>query len=110
MAVPPGTGNVWAGQPMSDLERRWIIQLPVTARDLSRARTLAQFALKALAFMTTLDPGATTVFPEDHPETHFLVICDRLLGKTGRCVRRAGHQEPCRTRITSEAPGSYPQE
>jgi hypothetical protein len=78
---------------------RYVIHLPVTARNLARARILARTAVRHLAFLPALDPGETTVSAEDNQSTHHRVYCDRLLDNGRRCVLRAEHETPCTPRL-----------
>ncbi|GGL90608.1 MULTISPECIES: hypothetical protein [Micromonospora] len=78
---------------------RYVIHLPVVATDLVRARILARTAVRALAFLTQVDPGETTVSAEDEQGVRHRVFCDRRLDRGRRCVLRADHQTPCTPRL-----------
>lgn len=78
---------------------RYVIHLPVCASDLVRARILARTAVRALAFLTALDPGETTVSVEDDQCVRHRVFCDQRLDGGRRCVLRAEHETPCTPRL-----------
>ncbi|MFY1705238.1 hypothetical protein ACN28G_26555 [Micromonospora sp. WMMA1923] len=80
---------------MSD---RYVIHLPVDAPDLVRAKLLARTAARSLAFITSIDPGETTVSAEDDQTVHHRVFCDIRLANGRRCILRAGHETPCTAR------------
>jgi hypothetical protein len=84
---------------MTPATHRYVIHLPVTAPDLTRARILARTAVRSLAFLTQLDPGETTVSEEDAQDVRHRVYCDRPLDGGRRCVLRAEHETACTARI-----------
>ena len=64
---------------------RWVIHLPVTAPDLTRARMYARTAARTLAALTrAADPGETTVSEEDDQGVRHRVFCDHRLPGGGR--------------------------
>ncbi|GAB3795231.1 hypothetical protein [Micromonospora zhanjiangensis] len=78
---------------------RYVIHLPVNAATLAHARILARTAVRALTFLTPLDPGETTVSEEDAQGVRHRVYCDRPLDGGRRCVLRAEHESVCTARV-----------
>jgi hypothetical protein len=78
---------------------RWVVHVPVTAHDLTRARLLARVVARTLAHLRpAVDLGDTTVSPEDDQGVHHRVFCDRLLAPGRRCGLPDGHAQSCATR------------
>ncbi|WP_442791588.1 hypothetical protein [Micromonospora sp. NBC_01813] len=74
---------------------RFVIHLPIVARDLRAAINVAVALARSLAFVPQLDIGETTVSGEDLQSVHHRVFCDRALPRSRRCGARHGHDGPC---------------
>jgi hypothetical protein len=83
---------------MADRER-FVIRLPVIARDLAAAKRLARVMGRSMRLLPQTDPGEITVSYEDEQRVHHRVFCDRLLAARRRCLLRADHDGPCTRRI-----------
>lgn len=84
---------------MVDRER-FVVRLPVLARDLAAAQRLARLVGRSLRLLPLVDPGEMTVSYEDDQGVHHRVFCDRLLGGGRRCLLRADHDGACARRLT----------
>ncbi|WP_326560745.1 hypothetical protein [Micromonospora sp. NBC_01796] len=84
---------------MADRER-FVVRLPILARDLAGAQRLARVVGRSLRLLPLVDPGEITVSYEDEQRVHHRVFCDRLLGAGRRCLLRADHDGPCARRLT----------
>jgi hypothetical protein len=80
-------------------QERFVIRLPVVARDLAAAKRLARVMGRSLRLLPQLDRGEITVSYEDEQRVHHRVFCDRLLDAGRRCLLRADHDGPCTRRI-----------
>ncbi len=78
---------------------RFVIHLPVVARDLAGAERLARAMGRSMRLLPYVDPGEITVSGEDEQGVHHRVFCDRLLSVGRRCLLRAGHDGPCARRV-----------
>ncbi|WBB79305.1 hypothetical protein O7606_24560 [Micromonospora sp. WMMD882] len=78
---------------------RFVIHLPVAARDLAGAVRLARVVARWASVLSQLDPGETTVSYEDEQDVRHRVFCDARLAGGRRCVLRAGHDGPCARRL-----------
>lgn len=76
---------------------RFVIHLPIVARDLRAATNVAVALARSLAFVPQLDIGETTVSGEDLQSVRHRVFCDRALPRSRRCGARHGHDGPCGT-------------
>jgi hypothetical protein len=83
---------------MADRER-FVIRLPVVARDLAAALRLARVMGRSMQLLPQVDPGEITVSYEDDQGVHHRVFCDRLLAPGRRCLLRADHDGPCTRRL-----------
>ncbi|MFF5172816.1 hypothetical protein ACFY3U_09305 [Micromonospora sp. NPDC000089] len=79
---------------------RWVIHLPVTAPDLTRARIFARTAARVLARLSArVEPGGVTVSAEDDQGVRHWVFCDRPLPDgRGRCALPTAHSSACAPR------------
>ncbi|WP_329107787.1 hypothetical protein OG792_05065 [Micromonospora sp. NBC_01699] len=84
---------------MADRER-FVVRLPVLARDLAGAQRLARVMGRTMRILPYVDPGEITVSYEDEQRVHHRVFCDRLLGAGRRCLLRADHDGPCARRLS----------
>ncbi|MGK5742959.1 hypothetical protein [Micromonospora sp. URMC 103] len=74
---------------------RFVVHLPVIARDLAAAKRFARAITRALGFLPDVDPGETTVSEEDAQFVRHRVFCDTRLDGGRRCPRPADHDGPC---------------
>ncbi|SCL41076.1 hypothetical protein GA0074692_6130 [Micromonospora pallida] len=80
------------------MSERFVIHLPVQARDLAGAVRLARVVARWASILPYADPEEATVSYEDEQGVHHRVFCDtRLPG--GRCLLRADHDGPCTRRL-----------
>ncbi|MFU8871923.1 hypothetical protein [Micromonospora sp. SL4-19] len=79
---------------------RFVVHLPVEARDLPGAVRLARVVARWAGLLSAADPGETTVSAEDDQGVRHRVFCDLRLPGGRRCLLRAGHDGPCARRLT----------
>lgn len=76
--------------------RRFVVHLPITARDLAGAIRLARVMGRSARLVPFVDTGQISVSHEDEQGVHHQVFCDRRLAGGGRrCALPAGHDGPC---------------
>lgn len=85
---------------MGDRER-FVVHLPVSARDLTGAIRLARVMGRSMRLVPFVETGQITVSYEDDQDVHHRVFCDRRLpGISGRrCRLPAEHGGPCARRV-----------
>ncbi|WP_323373390.1 hypothetical protein [Plantactinospora alkalitolerans] len=74
---------------------RYVVHVPFTAPDLTRARQFARMVARSTARLPEVDAAEATVSAEDNQVVQSRLFCDRLLDKGRRCVLRADHEVPC---------------
>lgn len=78
---------------------RYVVHLPVVARDLPAAQRLARVLARWAQVLPRTDPGETTVSAEDAQDVRHRVFCDLPLPGGRRCLLRDGHDGVCSRRL-----------
>ena len=78
---------------------RYVIHLPVVARDLPAAQRLARVLARWALVLPPADPGETTVSAEDEQDVRHRVFCDLPLPGGRRCLLPDGHDGACSRRL-----------
>lgn len=76
---------------------RWTLHLPTMLTSREEAIILATALRDALAHITAIDFGETTLSEEDRQFLRVRVWCDARLDAVNRCRRRDDHTGPCGT-------------
>lgn len=76
---------------------RWTLHLPTMLTSRDEAIILATALRDALAHITAIDFGETTLSEEDRQFLRIRVWCDARLDGVDRCRRRDDHAGPCGT-------------
>ena len=87
MSRPTSTGN------------RYLVQLPVTAGDLTAAIRIARVVARSLSFHNLIEYAETTVTSAEQVDSRHPVFCPRRLPNGRRCLLRPDHDGPCTRRL-----------
>ncbi|BCL14486.1 hypothetical protein [Micromonospora sagamiensis] len=77
------------------MDRRFLIQLPVTADDLATAVRVARVIARSLSFRQLVECDEATVAAVDHPAVRHPVFCPGQLPTGRRCLLRPDHDGEC---------------
>ncbi|MFI6230103.1 hypothetical protein ACIBCR_22670 [Micromonospora echinospora] len=79
--------------------RRFLIQLPVAADDLTTAARVARVIARSLSFHHLVECDEATVAMVDHPAVRHPAFCLRQLPSGRRCLLRPAHDGKCTRRL-----------
>ncbi|MFC6017040.1 hypothetical protein ACFP2T_12595 [Plantactinospora solaniradicis] len=74
---------------------RYVLHVPFTAPDPTRARQFARMVARSTARLPEVDAAEATVSAEDDQVVQSRLSRDRMLDNGRRCVLRADHAVPC---------------
>ncbi|MEV0327494.1 hypothetical protein AB0H63_13755 [Micromonospora echinospora] len=79
--------------------RRFLIQLPVVADDLTTAVRVARVIARSLSFHHLVECDEATVAAVDHPAVRHPAFCPGQLPNGRRCLLRPDHDGKCARRL-----------
>ncbi|WP_416902028.1 hypothetical protein [Micromonospora echinospora] len=85
------------------MDRRFLIQLPVTADDLTTAVRVARVIARSLSFHEMVECDEATVAAVDHPAVRHPAFCPQRLANGRRCLLRPRHDGECTHRLPQRA-------
>ncbi|MDG4802298.1 hypothetical protein [Micromonospora sp. WMMD980] len=77
------------------MTERWVVHLPMVVNDLVSAQRLARVVAHWSSVLPQVEPGGTTVSPEDEQNVRHWAFCERRLSEGRRCVLRPDHEGDC---------------